>query len=413
MSEAAEQNNSHQAFIGRQPIFDVDLNLHGYELLFRSGEHSSAGVTDGNQATSQVIINAFVDIGIEQITGNNIAFINLTRDFLVGKIPLPFESGNIVLEILEDVHADEETIAAVTELSKKGFIIALDDFVISDKNRALIPLADIVKVDLMQFENDEALRSDVEELKKHSVKLLAEKVETREEFELCKTLGFELFQGYFFCKPQIITGKKLPANRIALLNLIAKLQSPDCDIKELEELISRDVAISYKLMRIINSPFYGLRTKIESVQRALMVLGLKALKSWVTVISLSMIDNKPPELVNTSLIRAKMCEQLSSSFNCSEESSFTVGLFSLLEALMDQPLTELLSKLPLSSEICAALLQHKGELGQILDVVIAYEHGDWETVEKSKLDSGELRQAFLTSLSWAGEISLQMSTPTN
>lgn len=400
MKEVKEEN---LIFIARQAIFNEEIDVFGYELLYRDGNTATANVIDDNQATSKLIINSFVELGIENITNNKFAFVNLTRDFLIEKIPLPLNPENVILEVLEDINADPECLAGLKKFKDRGFTIALDDFIISDANRDLIPLADIIKVDILPM-SEEEIRQQVAELKKYPVKLLAEKVETEEEFQLCKELGFDYFQGYFFSKPKIISGKELPTNHLAMLEIIAKLQSPDCDLNEIEEIISLDVGISYKLLKIINSSFYGLTTKVDSIQRVLIVLGLKALSSWITVISLSMVENKPHELISLSLLRAKMCEKISKSFDCKEDAAFTVGLFSLLDALMDQPLPELLESLPLSQDVIEALTKTKGSLGKLLMTVKAYENADWDNIPEELLENSMINDAYLYSLNWSQEI---------
>jgi EAL and modified HD-GYP domain-containing signal transduction protein len=206
-----------------------------------------------------------------------------------------------------------------------------------------------------------------------------------------------------------MSGKRLPANRLALLEMIAKLQSPDCEMHELEQIISRDVAISYKLLRIINSSFYSMPSKVDSIKKALVVLGLKPLKSWVTVIGLSMVDDKPPELINISLTRAKMCEQLASGVGCDENAAFTVGLFSMLDVLLDKPLAELVQQLPLDAEVTAALLGQKGKLGALLKLVTFYENGQWKAVDKFKLDMNAMRQTYLDSLNWSNALTSRIT----
>lgn len=407
MSAPVENTLTNEVYVGRQPIFDRTLNVYGYELLFRSGHTSQANVIDGNHATSKVIINTFLEIGLEHITNNLPTFINLTRDFLLGDIPMPLQSENIVLEILEDVEVDDRLLAAVKDLSEQGFTIALDDFVLDEKNSALLPLADIIKIDLMA-QNTETLKLNVQTFRKFDVKLLAEKIETADEYEMCRELGFDYFQGYYFCKPRVMSGKQLPANRLALLEMVAKLQSPDCDMDELEQIISRDVAISYKLLRIINSSYYRMPSKVDSIKKALIVLGLKPLKSWVTVIGLSMVDDKPPELINISLTRAKMCEQLATAVGCNENAAFTVGLFSMLDVLLDKPLAELVQQLPLDIDVTAALLGEKGKLGALLKLVTFYENGQWLAVDKFKLDIKMVGQAYLAALEWSNAITSEI-----
>ncbi len=409
MNLPADQLSTDEIFVGRQAIFDLKMDTYAYELLFRDGDASAANVTDGNRATSQVINNAFLVIGLEQVVQHHYAFINLTREFLLGEIPFPLPPGKVVLEVLEDVAVDSELVASLKDFKNKGYKIALDDFILSDKNSVLVPFADIIKVDLMALTQKELIEQ-VKLLKQYNVKLLAEKVETKQEYELCKQLGFEYFQGYYFCKPDIVAGKQLPPNRLALLEMISTLQNSDCSFEELEVIISKDVAISYKLLRIINSSFYSLAKPVASIQKALVVLGLQALRNWVTVIGLSQIDDKPKELINSSLVRAKMCELLAVELAYDKSSAFTVGLFSMLDVLMDQPLQDLLDKLPLANEVSEALIGYNGNLGKLLAMVVTYENNNWEELEKiASVPVSTLRQAYLNSIEWSSEITSQIN----
>lgn len=408
MTMPANQENTSEIFVGRQAIYTDKLEVYAYELLFRDGNVDAANIVDGNQATSQVIINAFLEIGVEQIVQQHCAFVNLTRDFLLGNIPFPLPPGKIVLEVLEDIAVDDVLISSLQRLKEEGFKIALDDFVLNENNHQLVPFADVIKIDLMALSQRE-LVEQVVAIKKYGITLLAEKIESKQEFELCKKLGFTYFQGYYFSKPDIVAGKQLPPNRLALLEMIATLQDPECQFDDLELIISKDVAMSYKLLRIINSSFYGLPTKVESIQNALVVLGLQALRNWVTVIGLSQIDDKPQELINISLTRAKMCELLATELGYEKGSAFTIGLFSMLDVLMDQPLKELLSQLPLAEEITDALIEHTGNLGGVLKMVVAYEQGNWMELEKVAISSASsLRTSYLDSLAWSDGITSQI-----
>ncbi|MBI5041049.1 MAG: HDOD domain-containing protein [Gammaproteobacteria bacterium] len=296
-------------YIGRQPIFDRDLNVFAYELLFRSGTQNHAGEFDGDQATSQVIVNAFIEIGLDQIVGTHRAFINLTRSFVTSSTPLPFPKDRVVLEVLEDIRPDAEVIASVRSLAEQGYTVALDDFVFNDDLKPLVELAQIVKIDLMALSREQ-LDEHVRLLRGYNVKLLAEKIETQEEFEHCKELGFEYFQGYFLSKPNIVQSQQLPPNRLAVLQLLSKLQDPESDAGEVEKLVSQDVALSYKLLRYINSAFFALPKKIDSIRQAVVYLGTSAIKTWITLLVVAGLGNKPTELVIQAMQRAKMCELL-------------------------------------------------------------------------------------------------------
>ncbi|MDP1708954.1 MAG: HDOD domain-containing protein [Gammaproteobacteria bacterium] len=392
------------AFIARQPIYDRALDVIGYELLFRSGETSHANFADADQATSQVMLNAFMEIGLENIVGEHLAFFNLTRAFIVGHYRLPFPPGRGCLEILESVAMDDAVVAAVRHLSSQGYTIVLDDFVYHEKLRPLVEIADIIKIDVLAQGHVEVQR-DVSLLRKYGAKLLAEKVETQEMLDFCRELGFDYYQGYFFCKPKVISGSRMPTNRIAALQLLAALQNPDISVTELETLVERDVAMSYKLMRCINSAFYSLPRKVESIRQAIIILGSQWLRTWVSLMVLTNIDDKPRELLVTAMVRAKMCELLATAAGQKgSERFFVAGLFSVLDALMDRPLEDLLKMLPLADEVSNALLHYQGPIGKTLKCVLAYDRGQWDDVHCPVMDTAGVAQAYLDSVAWAEQV---------
>jgi len=398
-----------QVTIGRQPIFDRDLNVIAYELLWRANNKSeSANVIDGDQATTDVILNALVEIGLDRITGNFPAFINLTRNFLLGHYPLPEMSNRLVLEILEDIEITDEVLHGIKTLAQQGYPIALDDFIFHPGLEPLVELADIVKIDIMAL-SEEQLRSHVERLKKYPVKLLAEKIETQQEFELMLQLGFDYFQGFFLTRPNIVQGKKIPVNKMAVIQLLAGLANPDITTQEIEQLIQNDVTLSYRILRYINSAQYNIQREIESISHATMMLGQDTLLQLANLLMLSRIDNKPQELIMTALINAKMSEQLALQKKCSDSASyFTAGLFSIIDALMDQPMEEVLLQIPLSDKLQSALLQQEGEIGAVLKCVLAYERADWDHVKLTGVSRKTICECYLSAIDWAGEISALM-----
>ncbi len=407
MQNLAETTESYSTrknfFIARQPIFDAELNVQAYELLFRDGDTGVANFADGNIASSQVMINAFLELGIDNISDKRISFINLTRDFIVGQLPLPITPDTVVIEILEDIEVDEELIEALKSFSAQGFMLALDDYTFTEDKKPLFDIVDIVKVDIMDCDR-ETLEHDVRNLQKHNVKLLAEKVETREEFELCKSLGFDFYQGYFISRPEIIKGQALKPSRVALLEILSIIEDPDCDVSVLEKLISQDVTISYKILRIINSSFFGFRRNIDSVKQAVISLGMKAIRDWFVILALTSIDDKPRELMMLILVRARMMQLLAEELQLNADQCFTAGLFSSIDAIMDQPMDEVLKSLPLSSEIAKALLKQEGEIGELLHLILSYERGQWSEVSESGLPAEQLSLCYLDSMSWAKEL---------
>jgi len=380
------------------------LEVFAYELLFRSGELQHAGVTDGNQATAHVLVNTFLELGLDTLVGAKRAFVNLTRDFLLQDYSLVFPADRVVLEVLEDVEVDDDVLAALRHLSAQGYIIALDDFFYQEHLRPLVELADIIKIDVLASSRT-TVAEHVKLLRHYDVQLLAEKVETQEDFTYYKTLGFEYFQGYFFCRPDVVKGQRSPTNRLVILELLAKLQSPETTFHDLEALISRDVSLSYKVLRAANMAIYTGARKVGSIHQALQLIGLTAMTNIVSLFLLANIDDKPHELLITAMVRAKMCEQLAKRMQQSTSAtSFTVGLLSVLDAFMDRPMPDILPMLPLADDIVEALLAHEGRLGATLHCVLAYERGDWETVQNLGCPRDLLVQTYLEALKWATEI---------
>lgn len=386
-----------KAFVGRQPIFGSNLEVDGYELLFRSGEKSFADIKDGDVATANVLISAFADIGLDTLVGPKRAFVNLTRNLLVDGNLSCLPPDRLVLEILEDIPVDEETIAAITSLREQGFTIALDDFIFSPDLIPLIGLADIIKVEYPAIERDE-LPSHVEQIRAlGDVKLLAEKVETQEDYELCKELGFDLFQGYFFCKPQVVSEKTMQSNVAAIIRVVNELQRPDISAARAESILQTDANLCYRLLRFVNSVNSATTKEIESVRQAAVLMGIGRIRSLASMMLLSAVDDsKPRELIQVAMTRAKMCELLAEAAAESDADRFyTLGLFSVLDALLDQPMEEVVNKLPLSDEMRSALVERTGRLGEVLSTVIDYEQGQCDSP-----DQPEASLAFEKTLRW-------------
>ena len=324
-----------EAYVSRQPIYCSKMDVYGYDLLFRnSGAMDRAVIVDGDQATAQVILN-FIEISLEQIVGRALAFINLTRHFILEGHCASLPKDRVVLEVLEDITADPEIVESLQKLSRQGYIIALDDFLYDESLRPMVELPDILKVDILGVDRD-ALEQQVSTLRGFNVSLLAEKVETQEEFEFCDELGFEYFQGFFFGKPKLIQGRQIPMNRLAAMRLVAKLQDPDIKGAELEETIKQDVALSHKLLLFVNSAYCALPREVYSIGHAAVLIGTARIRTWASLLMLASMDDKPRELMITVIIRAKMCEQLAEAQHIrNAEHFFTVGLFWLLDPMLD------------------------------------------------------------------------------
>ena len=393
-------------FIARQPIFDRNLNVVAYELLYRaSGQaNSAAGMIDPNKASKEVLVNAFSVIGLEKITNGLPALVNITKEILVtGALPKGLQKM-LIPEVLEDVLVDKDVLQEVKNLINLGYDVALDDFVFSDEWIPLVGLARYIKLDVLALG-----ASGVEEqLAKLRVignmdgKLLAEKVETHEEFELYRTLGFDYFQGYFLCKPHVMAGESVPASGLVIMSLLSELSKDDYDIDKVERILCQDPRLSYKLLCVVNSASFGLSRNIKTISDAIVILGSQELRRWSSMLALSSVDNKPHELLVTAVVRGKMCELVAERLGRKFSGGyFTAGLLSILDALLDKPLEEIVEKMPLSAEIELALLNGSGDIGEVLNGVIAYECGFFEGSMLPGMTPDDLWDIYIRTLEWA------------
>jgi len=377
-------------YVARQPIFDVKKNIYAYELLFRDGTPNYVSNIDGDTATEKVLANSFFTIGMDTIVGGKKAFINFTQNLLVQKIPLLLPKTQTVVEILEDVVPEPEVVEACKEIVKKGYLIALDDFEFSEKLLPLIRLAHIIKFDFY-LTPVEQIKSYLQNLPVSGLILLAEKIETNAEFNLAKSMGFTLFQGYFFQKPEILQGREIAGSQLTLLQIMVESSKPEFAFDKLEALISQDISLSYKLLQYINSAFFSKSNKISSIRQGLVYLGEKEIRRFISLATMSKLAvDKPNEIIRVSSIRGKFCELLGKEAPNKIDSSelFMVGMFSFLDAIIDQPMNQIMSRLPLSKEVGDALVHNRGPLAGYLNLVKEYENGGWTRVQKYALNLG-------------------------
>lgn len=392
--------------LARQPIYDRNLDIYAYELLFRSDSNEKISDIGADNATSLVIFNTFSEIGIHNVVGEHRAFINFTRNLLIN--PPPFNNHQIVIEVLEDVEPDSEVINSLKNFKQQGFTIALDDFEYKEHLQSFVDLADIIKIDVMAL-TDEQIAEHVVQLKKPGIALLAEKIETQEMYNYCKKLGFDYFQGYFLSRPKVMTGQKIPANKLVVMKLIADLQCPNSNPQKLHDTISKDPGLSFKLLRMVNSASYRRLNKIDSLYRAILLMGENDIKHWASMLALSNLDDKPHALSALTMARAKMCEFIGTHINEKQKDLFfTVGMLSMLDAYFDAPIEELLASMDFTDEINSALINHDGQLGFVLKTAIAYEQGqwgniDWQGLNNHQLSIEDIKQAYLDSLQWCQE----------
>lgn len=380
----SDQAKAH-IFVARQPIFRSNQKVFAYELLFRSGLANFFDPNqNGEQATSKVITNTFLLIGLAKITEGKKAFINFTEEMLLKGYATLFPKNVTVVEVLETVAASKPVAKACHALTKQGYVLALDDFLYEDRFIPLIKLAKIIKFDIRQMSFAELSRQ-VGIVKQYNVRLLAEKIETIEEFHACRKLGFDLFQGYFFSKPNVVEGRDIPGSKLHYLQVLRLIQDENYDFSKLAELIARDVSLAYKLLKYVNSAYFARLQEVQSLHEAVAMLGEINLRKWLSLMMLSyMADDKPSELLRLATLRGAFCELIAGKLlgRAGEAGAFhTVGMFSLLPAMLDKPMADILKELALSSEVKEALLGHAaGPLLQTLSLVTAYERGEWEPV---------------------------------
>jgi len=394
-------------FIARQPIFDRNQRVFGFELLFRPGKLNSPGEFDPDEATRHVIADVMLLHGWEKLTDHRKAFINFTAEALAGDYVATLPKDQVVIEILETVEPAREVLANCLRLKEAGYCLALDDVQACSRVEDFLDLADIVKVDF-RASTPEERRLLIVRFAPRGIALLAEKVETYEEFQLAKKAGFHLFQGYFFSKPQMISSRDLPTFQANYLHILQAIHRPELNRKEVERILKTETSLCYKLLRYLNSPFFGFRTTISSIGHALTLLGEDQFRRWASLLAVtSMAAGKPEELVVTSLTRAAWCESLADEFAMTgrEGDLFLLGLFSLIDAMLDQPLSELLEHLPLSEEIRLGLLLRDSPFADVLRVVEAYEGGDWEELAHLTTSLGihetKIPETYLNALEWA------------
>ncbi|MBF0560109.1 MAG: HDOD domain-containing protein [Nitrospirae bacterium] len=337
---------------------------------------------DGDKATTKLLSSSFFTIGMDKISAGKRTFINFTQNLLETDIPQLFPRETTVVEILEDVNPDTKVIEACRKLSSLGYQLALDDFVFNLNLEPLIELADIIKIDFRitpPAEMEKIMRT----VRPKKIKFLAEKVETNEEFNNALAMGYEYFQGYFFSKPEIIKGREISSSSIQYLNFMTEISKPQFDLTQLEMIIARDISMSYKLLRHVNSAFYRRSGDITSLKQALLIMGKDEVTRFVALIGLSQLaQNKPDELIRSACIKAKLCETLGSASTChsNRDELFILGLFSNLDAILDQPMKEIMDKLPLSDNIKNTLVLREGELASFLNLTESYEQANWDGV---------------------------------
>ena len=398
--------------VGRQPIFDLDGNTYAYELLFRGGFNGLFKNMD-EIATNEVIHNTLFSIGFEQLTKNKPAFINFSRSFLNKRIPFLLPKEKVVIELLEHVEPDDHTLEICKELKENGYITALDDFVFhTDSFYKLFEYIDIIKIDFSI--TDKHQRNElVTKLKGFSLKLLAEKVETRDQYEEAKRLGCVYFQGFYFKKPDIVLGKEIPSNHMNNISIIREISVQNFNFSILEKLIRKDPSLTFKLLKFINSAAIGVRKEITSLKQALVMIGIKELRKWMYLLLIRDMNKKQSsEILATSIIRAYFCEAVSKKTQLNERSEecFILGMFSLIDVLTGLEMVSVVDSLPLQNDVVSALLGEQNSFKYLIDLIVAFENGDWEAFEAPlnhfQITETYISKVYLKAITWAHDLDL-------
>ncbi|WP_026883790.1 EAL and HDOD domain-containing protein [Clostridium akagii] len=398
-------------FLARQPIFDSENRVVAYEILFRNSDNNFYTGSDGDSATLDVIVNTFYSLGVEYVTGGKKAFINFTEELLKKEVATVLPPEILTIEILENIEPTSEVISACRNLKNKGYTLVLDDFVFHEKYRELIELADIIKVDFTITKGIER-KKIIEKIGMNKMKFLAEKVETVEEYKEAKEYGYSYFQGYFFSKPVMLAGKDIPKNEILSIKIMKQLNSRELDYRYLENLIMSDISIYYKLLKYINSPYWGVRAEVKSIKQAIVLLGEKNLVKWLYMIIMGNINNeKPDEIVNFSLIRAKFAENICIGLHDNTELSYNayvMGMVSLMDSILNVSMESIIEELGLPDEVNLALKGEENYLNNVLRLVSSYESGKWDEVykysKKVNVDFTFISQAYIDALFWSNNM---------
>ena len=368
-------------FVARQPIFNLKNKVFAYELLFRNGFENNFPEVDGDLATSALLSNTFLSFELQDLLRRKPGFINFTRRLILDKTPLLFPENHMVIEVLEDIEPDESITQSLDEFREKGYKVALDDFSFDQKFHSMIPHSDIIKIDFKQYSIRE-IEEFIQTLQpENRPMLLAEKLETHQEYEQAKELGFSLFQGYFFSRPEIISRTDIPANHAVKLQLISELRIRDFDRDKIQELIKKDVAISFKLLKFINSAYFYRPHPINTIKDAITYLGMDELKKFITIITVADLNTgRFNELLRRSVVRARMCERIGNVMHTefSNDELFTLGLFTLMDALMNTQMELILEKVNFSTKMSDALLNKDKGFNLILHIIDCFEQGRWE-----------------------------------
>lgn len=388
-----------EVHVGRQPIYCPDRSVHGFELLFRASADADRASMRADEATTAVILASVLEFGLERLTAPHPAFLNITRAFAVGELPLPFPTQGVVLELLEDVPVDAEVERGVRRLSEQGFSIALDDFEWDQDRLGLLPVADYVKIDI-EGKSASELCATTARLSEHGVATVAERIETAEDLQICLDAGFDLLQGYHLLRPAVLSASSVEPASVHRLRLLERLCSPDVSLPEVEDLVAADTALSYRLLQAVRSVAAGVPQEVDSLSVALVLLGMDRVRAWVTLMALAPAGGDD-QGVQLAVTRGRFCQVLARRWpGVSPGAAFLVGVLSGLQLVM--PGVDVVGQLPLTSSMRAAQTDRSGPLGHLLAAVESYQAG--ATAVTLSQAAGDLPRSYLASLTWCHDL---------
>ena len=396
--------------LARQAVFDRHLGVFGYEILLRAGDENLLVGPAPDKAGAKMVEGSINTIGLSALTEGKKAFFNMNRRMLAEDIAALLPPARTVIEILHTLEPDEAVVARCGELKKRGYQIAVDAYTARRGMAPILALADIVKIDFRSSDETEQAAC-VQRYGRPGVKVLADRVESHAELDRARRQGYTLYQGPFFCKPQDLVRKEIPAFKLNYLRILQRVNQPEIDFDELDAIIRQDLALSLKLLRYVNSAMFALPQRVDSIRQALTMVGVTVIRRWVSLLALAaMSEDKPQELIVTSLVRARFCEQIgpAAGLKVPDFDLFLVGLLSAVDAILDRPMLEVLADLPLSADVKGALMGKKEGHGRILGLVLAYEKAEWDRLPSVigglNLDVTKLPSFYRESVSWVNQI---------
>jgi EAL and modified HD-GYP domain-containing signal transduction protein len=403
----SEAPKGHYSFVARQPVFTADEKVFGYELLFRDGVEDYFREKDAD-AASRKTLDSSLQMGLQTLCDGRRAFVNCTREILLKDYITLLPSPHTVVEVLESVPPDDLVKAALQRLKEAGYMIAFDDFALDDPRTPIADYADILKVDI-QATTEEQRAVLISRYGPWRCRMLAEKVETREQFAEVKKAGFVYFQGYFFRRPELMQAKEVPANRLNYMRLLQAIAQPELNIRDLETLIKHEASVCYRLLRYLNSAAFGIRNEVHSIRHAITMLGEREVRRWIRLVAtLTVGENTPSKLVNTAMTRARFCELLALRVPHGESDLFLMGLLSMIDVILEMPMVSILENVPVDHETKAVLLGGASKLRPMYQLMLARESGDWqgtaEHAQKLGLSESEVAEAYWQAMQWVRQL---------